>query len=276
MVADDIVALVIDKKELRGVSKKLAARLTEEWLTRNEDVRETYHQNPERFTRRTEYEKLRSEVREQLRKIYGVFFTHRYASKKEKYVKKLIETGDEQARQDLLNLHRSSKERLTQYPFLYSQLFDISGTPTSVLDLGCGFNPFAYQYLGCTPEYHTADIACDDAQLIDSYLESLGIQHSSHCIDLSNAEAVKQLPAVDIAFAFKLFDSLEDLNYGIAQEMLNTIPADILIASFPTKSIGQHKTLRPRKWFEEIIADKLLGEVTLANEQFYVITLSGK
>lgn len=276
MVTDELVELVIDKKELRGVSKSLAKRITSEWLKTHPHVQETYQQDPERFTRTSDYEQMRSDVRERLRKIYGVFFTSKYANKKEKYVQKLIDTNAEQARQDVLNLHRSSKERLTQYPMLYAQLFEITGVPQSILDLGCGFNPFAYEYLGCKPTYHTADIACEDAQLIDAYLESRGIEHSTHCIDLSKISEVQTLPKADIAFAFKLIDSLEDMEYGIAQKLLSEIPADILIVSFPTLSIGQRKPLKPRLWFEELITDQLLGEVTLGNEHFYVITLSGE
>jgi 16S rRNA (guanine(1405)-N(7))-methyltransferase len=205
-----------------------------------------------------------------------VFFTSKYQAKKHEYVQELITKNSEQSRQDLLLLHRSSAERLGEYPLLYQQLFSITGIPNSILDLGCGFNPFAYGYLGCKPDYHCADIACEDLELIQTYLDTKNIESSTHCIDLSKPEHIQALPKTELAFAFKLFDSLEEREFNITKQLLEVIPADILIASFPTKSIGGRKTIRERVWFEKLIADKELARVTLSNEQFYVITLSGK
>lgn len=276
MVIDEFVEMIIDKKELRGINKELAKEITQQWLSENPEIKEAYLQDPEKFPRTKEYNQLRSDVREQLRKIYGVFFTSKYNAKKEGYVQELIKADNEQTRQDLLKLHRSSAERLATYPLLYQQLFAITNQPTSILDLGCGFNPFAYPYLGCKPSYHCADIACEDLKLIKQYLDSQNINNSIHCIDLSKPENIKQLPKADIAFAFKLFDSLEDREFNITEQILEAIPADILIASFPTKSIGQKKTIGDRVWFEKLITGKELARVTLSNEQFYVITLTGK
>ncbi|MFT4250540.1 MAG: hypothetical protein ACMXYD_04210 [Candidatus Woesearchaeota archaeon] len=272
----ELLALVLDKKELRGISESFAEEILSQWLANNTDVQRSYEEDPDNFMRTKEYARLRSEVREELRIIYGAFFTAKYASKKKKYVKELIRTGSEQARQELLSLHRSSKERLLSYAFVYQQLFANIPTPKSILDLGCGFNPFAYEYLGFTPAYHCADIACEDLELIKEYFSSLGVASSTHCVDVSKPENVSTLPRCEVAFAFKLFDSLEQREHDITKHLLEAIPADIVIVSFPTRSIGGKKRIKPRAWFERIVTNKVLFEVTLDNEQFYVITQTGK
>lgn len=274
MVSDALLELVLDKQELSGINRSFARRILSEWLADNQQVHEAYKEDPERFTRKKAFQKLRREVRKQLREVYGVFFTSKYASKREAYTKELIETNSESARQELLGLHRSTKERLYEYPFLYQQLFaELESTPRSVLDLGCGYNPFSYAYLPCTPAYHCADIACADLELVKEYLQSIEVTCSTHCIDLTDVDAVKELPACDVAFAFKLFDSLETRKWDVTEELLEAIPAEIIIASFPTKSIGQKKSIGPRKWFLELITDKSFKTVTLENEQFFIITV---
>lgn len=273
MVDDQLLELLVDKRELAGIKRSFAEQILDDWLCEHEHVREAYHQDPERFTRKKEFQKMRSAVRKRLREVYGVFFGPQYASKREAYIQRLIETDDEQARQDVLSLHRSTKERQLEYPFLYQQLFDaLEDEPSSILDLGCGFNPFSYAYLPNTPAYHCADIACADLQLIDEYLQSLDVEHSTHCIDLTDVEAARALPRCDVAFAFKLFDSLETLSWDVTEQLIEAIPARTIIASFPTKSIGQGKEIGPRKWFNELITGKSVTSVTLPNEQFFIIT----
>ena len=272
MVEDELLDLVLEKKELSGINRSFAKEQLHAWLEENPHVKKEYKKDPERFTRKKPFQKLRREVRKQLREVYGVFFTSNYTNKREKYVKQLTQTNDEATRQEVLKLHRSTNERLHEYPFLYQQLFEHLQTPKSVLDLGCGYNPFSYEYLPCKPTYHCADIACADLELIQQYFDKQSIPASTHCIDLTDVQAVKNLPASDVAFAFKVFDSLETLQRDITAQLLEAIPAKTLIVSFPTKSIGQKKSIGPRKWFEELITDKSVTRVTLENEQFFIIT----
>lgn len=272
-MVEDLLERVVDKRELSGIQRKFANKILQEWLEENPEVLETYHQDPQRFERKKAFQKLRREVRKQLREVYGVFFTSNYTNKREEYIQELIQTNDENARQAVLELHRSTSERLHEYPLLYQRLYKhLDNPPKSILDLGCGFNPFSYAYLPNKPAYHCADIACADLQLIQEYLNEQKITSSTHCIDLTDTKKVQQLPTVDVAFAFKVFDSLETRSRDVTKELLEAIPAKTIIASFPTKSIGQRKTIGPREWFMQLITEKSVKEVTLDNEQFFIIT----
>lgn len=265
-----LLEIILDKPELRGINKDFANSILQTYLNDRPKIREEYEKDPERFMRKKAFQKLRSDVRQKLREVYGVFFTGKYGAKTDKALAKLREEKTEEALKELLLLHRSTQERIPYYPVLYPQLFSEA---KSILDLGCGFNPYAQYYLPKQVAYHSADIACEDLKRIGEYFDDLGITHSEHCIDLTDMKNVKELPKVDVAIAFKLLDSLETRKWNVSKELLETVPAKKLIVSFPTLSIGQKTPIGPREWFEKIIADKEYSTVTLPNEQFYIITL---
>ena len=74
---------------------------------------------------------LVKDARAKLRLIYGLFRTKQKGP--------------------VLERHASTRERLPYYGELYNHIFEITGTPKVILDLGCGVNPFSYKYLGCKP-----------------------------------------------------------------------------------------------------------------------------
>jgi hypothetical protein len=273
---NELLDLVLGKRELSGINKDFARQVLLRWLEDNPSVAVAYRSDPKRFTRKKEFQRLRSEVRKELRTVYGAFFKGQYPAKKKKAVAALIAADSEANAHNVLKLHRSTAERLNSYPFLYEQLLSPWGAVDSILDLGCGFNPFAYRYLAGRPAYFSADIACEDLDLINAYLESLGVRHEERCVDLTDVSAVASLPRAKVAFAFKLLDSLEDLQRDVTARLLDVIPADWLIVSFPTMSLGQTKPIGTRQWFEKLVTGKVLTRVTLPNEQFIIITLKQK
>lgn len=273
MVTGDLLDLVLGKRELAGVSREFAAGVLSEWLRKNPSVAQAYERDPVRFTRKKEFQRLRSEVRAELRTVYGVFFGPQYSAKRDAFIRELIERKDTESAERVLSLHRSTAERLPYYEVIYPQLSRMLGSPGSILDLGCGFNPFAYTFLPGRPAYHSADIACADLERVGEYLDALGVDHSERCVDLTDVDAVAKLPRADVAFAFKLFDSLEEMRRNITAELLVALPADMLVVSFPTLSIGQGKAIGQREWFERLVTGKVLDRVTLPNEQFIIVTL---
>ena len=270
-----LLEALLDKRELRGVNREFARKLLNKHLGNKQGFEERFLKDPERVMRGKEYLEIKRAFRADMRILYGVFFMPGYPAKREKLVGNLIKEPTTINAQAVLGLHRSTYERLPYYDYLYQQLFRFTGIPESILDLGCGYNPFSYQFLNARPAYHSADIAQEDLGFINRYFTSLGVEHSEHCLDLSDPKAVKNLPRADVAFAFKLLDGLEAINRDVTKELLQAIPAEHIIISFASLSIGQHKTINPREWFERLITDQVVGRVTLPNEQFVIITKQG-
>ena len=71
---------------------------------------------------------------------------------------------------DILKTNRSTKERLVLYEFLYRKLFDKTGKPESILDLGCGLNPFSFAFMGLEKvRYSAYDIDESDIEFINNF-----------------------------------------------------------------------------------------------------------
>ncbi len=103
------------------------------------------------------------DIRAILHKAYGMFILKDY------FKKDKIEDVDQ-----LLKAHKSTKERLFIYYKLYKKLFEITGKPKSILDLGCGFNPLSYKYMGLGKvDYYAYDISSDDLSFLQKHLRTL-------------------------------------------------------------------------------------------------------
>jgi len=199
---------------------------------------------------------------------------------------------------ELLRLHTSTRERLPHYPQFYRFILDHIPHPTIIIDLGCGFNPFALPILlkemhgECTPgvplsfavqNYHALDICTRQAALINRFFALLGLPPQAGCADLiaqSRAET-PPLPAADVAFLFKLIPVLEAQAPGSGFALVRGLQAKHVVITYPTKSLtGKEKgmALHYRQTFENALAAGQLSpftkqaEATIGNEQIYILT----
>ncbi len=265
-----LIEALLEKRELQGIHRPFAERIIQKIIA-NTTIEQDFTAEPERYMKKKIFQKIKKEVRAQIREVYGVFFEKKYSSKKDKYVQELIVNENEETVQQLLQIHRSTNERREAYDYLYTLLFEKTGKPESILDIGCGFNPFAYTYLSCTPSYHCMDLACADLRLITAYFTHKKVPHTITCADLTTYD--KPFVKTDIVFAFKVFDSLETIQKGITKKIIQALQANYLIASFPTKSIGKKKTIPRREWFLRLVNEHIIDTISLENEEFYIITL---
>ncbi len=136
-----IVADIKRKKELAELSDAFLLEKVILHLQKNQKLTSFLEEkcNPKSAV----YKETIKRIREQLRRSYGLFHPHQ--TPPEILLHWSTTTPKEQS--DLLNeilkTHSSTKERLTAYPSLYKRIFDITGKPSSILDLACGLNPFS-------------------------------------------------------------------------------------------------------------------------------------
>ncbi|MCL7453727.1 MAG: 16S rRNA methyltransferase, partial [Anaerolineae bacterium] len=77
---------------------------------------------------------------------------------------------------DALAQHSSTRERLPLLDRFYATLWQHTGMPASVLDLGCGLNPLALPWMEL-PEgssYVPLDIDCERIRFLNHYLPLVG------------------------------------------------------------------------------------------------------
>jgi len=273
-IVDQVVGAVKRKQELAALDDAFVRERIQKILKKERRISEKISKSNsfKEFSRSAEFKALKSLVREELRKVYGVF------QKEKKGTKRKISAGNASP-EERLRTHQSSDERFLFYPEVYKKLFAITGKPTTLLDLGCGANPYSYAYLTCAPYYVAVDLPSQDLQDIADFFRSKKVKGEVFGIDLvKDYKKVGQLldqNHFDIAFLFKLLDSLETVKRNISRSLLDSINATWLVVSFPTVSIGGKKHIKKerRTWFEKLLTRKgwHWQEFEVGEEVFYVV-----
>ena len=182
----------------------------------------------------------------------------------------------------ILYCHTSARERMSFYEELYQEIFTITGTPKSILDLGCGMNPVSYLFMHLDHlTYIASDFSQIDCDFVQAYFDLMKERHSlqgtTPCINLLDSqgiEAVQRLPAVDVAFLFKVSDLIDRKGHKPTEQVVQTVHAKYIVVSFSTKTLsGEQMDKRRRVWFE-MMTERLGYSFTIiekSNELFYVV-----
>ena len=274
----DLILGVKAKKELRNLDDVFVKKKIEDFFKVHPEVKEKYENKNsfKEFIRSKEYSFLMKTIRGELREIYGVFVL----DKKDERIDLLLKLEKNPKIENynkMLKLHKSTKERLPYYEEIYKKIFDITGKPKSILDLACGLNPLAYNYLNYKPKYIATELAGDDCLFLEEYFKRLKIDGMSFSFDLLGKNAVSMLKKLkaDVCFMFKTLDSLETIERNISEKLIKAVNCKWLIISFPTVSIGGKKSIKQerRGWLEKMLERLKLKyeKFSAPNEVFYVV-----
>lgn len=133
--------------------------------------------------------------------------------------------------------HASTRERLPILEKIFSQALAPLAPVTSLLDLACGLNPLALPWmpLAADAPYYACDIYSDQMEFLNRFLAHVGRPGRADLCDLT-----AELPAkrVQVALLLKTIPCLEQVDKSIGTRLLEGIPADHLLVSFPVASLG--------------------------------------
>lgn len=255
-----LIDLIRQKREFRDLDNKFVEKMLDSRLKgkKVEDLKPR------------DIEKMEKETRAYLREVYGAFLSSKYFQR-EKFLNAIKDLNDSEAHIRILSLHLSTKERLPYYEEIYEKIFAVTGEPSSILDLGCGLNPFSFPFMNLKDvRYYAVELVKSDAEFIQRYFDKMKINGKAINMDLTQAE---NLPSADVCFMFKVIDTFEAIQWDITAELMAKIKAKYIIASFATKSLGGRKTIKAekRQWFERLIASKEHSTFEVENEVFYII-----
>jgi len=214
-----------------------------------------------------EIEGIVKEVRSELHKSYGSFQVGK--KKRDKLFEKEDWVG-------IIKTNVSTKERLDYYKKIYSMIWEITGKPRRVVDLGCGLNIFSFDFMGLNNlEYYGYDISKDDINLINKFIKiNSGLNGKAYVWDALSADLTK-IKKCDVLFMFKLLESVIK-NYKFIEKMILDLKnkCKYLVVSFATKKLsGKRMKYRERRWFEYMLERLGLNYRTfeVENETFYII-----
>lgn len=133
--------------------------------------------------------------------------------------------------------HASTRERLPILEKIFNQALAPLAPVTSLLDLACGLNPLALPWmpLAADAPYYACDIYSDQMEFLNRFLAHVGRPGRAELCDLT-----AELPAqrVQVALLLKTIPCLEQVDKSIGPRLLEGIPAEHLLLSFPVTSLG--------------------------------------
>jgi len=286
----ELVEEILKKKELSAldedfISKKISEffkdiknyQYKEKVLKKIEDSK-SYSQ----FKKSKEYDFLIKGIRAELRKVYGAFILEEYAKKKDVLDELRKDRDDVSIHEDLLMLHKSTKERMGHYKILYDKIFENIKGELVIMDIACGLNPVSNIYFkDRIKKYIASDISSEDCDFLKEYFDIIRMDHEVFPLDLSDEKNFKMLSShkCDVCFIFKSLDGIERVSRNITGKLLESIDARYFAITFPTLTLSGHRDIKENrrlwlerlldrlgwKWKKELIENELLYRVKKGN-----------
>jgi 16S rRNA (guanine(1405)-N(7))-methyltransferase len=144
----------------------------------------------------------------------------------------------------ILNFHNSTHERLPILDEFYSKIFQTISPVYSLLDIACGFNPIAIQWMPVfrSATYLAWDIYTDLVAFTNEFFRLVGQPGLAEVVDVLG---IRMTPKVDVALLLKKIPCLENVDKLSGERLLDAIQARWIVVSFPVESLcGKEKGMR--------------------------------
>jgi 16S rRNA (guanine(1405)-N(7))-methyltransferase len=207
------------------LSRDLVMRICQEYLPRYKNQKEAL-----------------KAVKKQLHIIHGAFFPDKCHERAMELIGD-SRYSDRDLSLKLMELHPSTKERLPSMQAFYDLLSPYLREAETVLDIGCGFHPCAFPFMGLRSDvlYRAGDIDHGTAEVVKAFFQRLHVS-----CDVRILDAVDEMPGenADVAFLFKLVPVLEQQKKGLAYRLIESLRAKTAVITFPIKSLsGREKDM---------------------------------
>jgi len=176
----------------------------------------------------------------------------------------------------VLALHSSTRERLPILDQFYTRIFQVTGRPGSILDLGCGLNPVALPWMGLAPgcQYVAIDIEAGGIQFVNRYLQLAGFEPLARRQDILVQPPTDQ---ADLALLLKASSTLERQEKGSTARLVEALRAPSIVVSFAVKSLcGREKGMPAhyQRQFQAMAADRpwRVEELAFDTELVFVVS----
>lgn len=143
----------------------------------------------------------------------------------------------EAACRDILRLHSSTDERLPILDEFYAEVWTVTGTPRTLLDLGCGLHPLSLPWMRLPPgvRYYAFDIDAARVAFLNRYFALVGLPTLAVWQDI-----VCRPPETraDVALLLKTSPTLERQEKGGTLRLLRALKTPFVVVSFSIRSLG--------------------------------------
>ncbi len=181
-------------------------------------------------------------VKKQLHIIHGAFFPEKCHAKALELIGDSRYT-DQDLSLKLMELHPSTKERLPSLQAFYELLTPYLRNAKTVLDIGCGFHPCAFPFMGLKSDvlYRAGDIDYGTMEVVQAFFQRLSVACDARILDAADKAPEDE---ADVVFLFKLVPVLEQQKKGLAYRLIQSMRAKTIVVTFPIKSLsGREKDM---------------------------------
>lgn len=174
-----------------------------------------------------------------------------------------------------MGLHASTRERLQIMDQFFHETLSSLAPITSILDVACGLNPLALAWMPVSDSVQitVCDIYTDQMDFLNAYFEHFHINGKAYCCDLT-----QQIPSekTQVAFVLKTIPCLEQIDKNIGSKLIESLPSENLLVSFPAQSLtGKQKGMRQfySEHFQSLLKGTSWKTTTFSyqNEQAFLI-----
>ncbi len=140
----------------------------------------------------------------------------------------------------ILKQHASTKERLRIIDDFYPRIFEVTGTPHTILDLACAFHPFGLPWMNLplSTAYYAYDLHKPRVELINHFFT---LQNRPPFAIYQDILINPPQTEADVAFFFKEAHRFEQRQRGCNREFWKALRVEKLLVSLPTNSLsGKH------------------------------------
>lgn len=137
----------------------------------------------------------------------------------------------------VMQAHNSTAERLPILEDFFSRILAPIAPLESLFDLACGLNPLALPWLPLDTgvQYYGCDIFSDLVDFDNAFLRHFNIHAELETADIFNYSLARP---VKLALLLKSLPCLEQLEKGASENLLEAIPAEYLLVTYPIRSLG--------------------------------------
>ncbi len=267
------------KNQIKDLPNEFILSRVEQFFLTNGDKRKKlekeFENKKEKILKNKIFKEVLKSIREEIGILYGSYLTSNF-SKKEKILKESFET------EELLELHKSSSERIKYYYQIYSEIFSWYEPKFGIADLACGLNPLNFNEIkkiikNKNLKAYASDLNPNDMKFIQNFFDENNISGIAKNHDITQMKFLedKEFLECDLVFILKALDSFETIKKDISKTILEKIPQKNIVVSFPTKSIKSKIEFKPEKrnWLRNFLNKNnwKFKEFEIENELFFLI-----
>lgn len=208
-----------------------------------------------KFSEKYSDEKIISKhAKSELFKVHTSFFSRTNYTQELQHLKVAYATGSERkikaVHTEILRRYDPRRVWLLEADF-YKTLFEITGTPNVIVDVGCGLHPLAIPFMDFKGKYYAYDVNKIEIDFLNEVFELMKLPKLAKWQDcISTPPKVK----CDVAMLLKIATAFEWQEKGSFRKVVDKLNAKHIVISIPMRGIQNQAN-------EEKFFYKVMGEV---------------